>query len=78
MRDNACPALSASCDHVNVIDLNFTSPTTDREGPVTIVLPPGYFDPENAGLEYPVVYFLHGYGMEPTDLEGLGLSSACD
>jgi hypothetical protein len=32
------------------------------------VLPPGYDDPENATLRYPVVYVFHGYGMEPRDL----------
>jgi hypothetical protein len=33
-----------------------------------IVLPPGYDDPANANLRYPVVYILHGYGQEPRDL----------
>lgn len=33
-----------------------------------VSLPPGYDDPANAGVRYPVVYLLHGYGMEPADL----------
>ena len=37
------------------------------------MLPPGYFDEENQDLHYPVVYFLHGYGMQPQDLIALGL-----
>ncbi len=28
-----------------------------------VVLPPGYDDPANAGVRYPVLYLLHGYGM---------------
>lgn len=60
------------------VNLDFTSPTTGRTGPVTMVLPPGYFDAENAGVRYPVMYFLHGYGMEPGDLPGLGLVMAND
>ena len=31
-----------------------------------ISLPPGYYDPENAEKTYPVLYFLHGLGQEPT------------
>jgi putative hemolysin len=31
-----------------------------------IALPPGYDDPANADQRYPVVYMLHGYGMEPS------------
>lgn len=39
-----------------------------RSTPYSIVLPPGYFDPQNAGVRYPVIYFGHGYGMAPEDL----------
>lgn len=49
-------------------ELVFTSPTTGRESPFALFLPPGYDKPENAGRRYPVVYFLHGYGQEPRDL----------
>ncbi|HRI53266.1 MAG TPA: hypothetical protein PLW65_24105, partial [Pseudomonadota bacterium] len=39
-----------------------------RKAPYSLVLPPGYFEPENQGLRYPVVYIGHGYGMDPEDL----------
>jgi len=39
-----------------------------REYPYTVVLPPGYFQAENAELRYPVVYLGHGYGQQPVDL----------
>lgn len=52
-------------------DLSFKSPTTGRDNPYAIFLPPGYSKPENADKTYPVVYFLHGYGQEPNDLVDL-------
>jgi hypothetical protein len=39
-----------------------------RNTPYSIVLPPGYFEPQNAEVRYPVIYFGHGYGMAPEDL----------
>lgn len=62
------PCVGEAC----TVSIDFTSPTTGRTGPVTIVLPPGYFDADNADETYPVMFFLHGYGMEPGDLPGLG------
>jgi putative esterase len=52
-------------------DLVFKSPTTGRDSPYGLFLPPGYDKPENANVRYPVVYFLHGYGQEPKDLVDL-------
>ena len=52
-------------------DLVHTSPTTGRQSPFGIFLPPGYEDPANANVRYPVVYFLHGYGQQPQDLVDL-------
>jgi hypothetical protein len=49
-------------------DLTHTSPTTGRQSPFGLFLPPGYDDPANANVRYPVVYFLHGYGQQPDDL----------
>lgn len=72
VNDRTCTALGPACEHVNSITQDFTAPTTHRTGQVTIVLPPGYFAPENAGVQYPVVYFLHGYGMAPMDLQAIG------
>ena len=39
-----------------------------RSTPYSLILPPGYFDPQNAEVRYPVIYFGHGYGMAPEDL----------
>ena len=50
---------------------SFTPPTTGRDTPYAIFLPPGYNNPANSGRRYPVVYFLHGYGQEPDDLVAL-------
>ncbi|MEZ4394349.1 MAG: hypothetical protein R3A48_25025 [Polyangiales bacterium] len=55
---------------------DFRSERAGRTGQVVIVLPPGYHDPSNAGLRYPVLYLLHGYGMEPRGLAGTGLIAA--
>lgn len=52
---------------------DFTSEHAHRTGPVSVYLPPGYHDPENANLRYPVVFFLHGYGQQPQDLVATGL-----
>ncbi len=47
---------------------DFRSEHANRTGPVAIYLPPGYHDPANANVRYPVVYVLHGYGMSPQNL----------
>ncbi|MBL9039721.1 MAG: hypothetical protein JNG84_14485 [Archangium sp.] len=39
----------------------------------SVALPPGYDDPRNADKRYPVVYLLHGYGMEPEDFMATAL-----
>ncbi len=52
-------------------DLSFVSPTTGRDSPFGLFLPPGYDDPANADKRYPVVYFFHGYGQDPQDLVDL-------
>lgn len=52
-------------------DLSYTSPTTGRVSPFSLFLPPGYADPANANKRYPVVYFFHGYGMDPQGLSEL-------
>ncbi|MFW6031533.1 MAG: hypothetical protein ACOC9T_02990, partial [Myxococcota bacterium] len=43
-----------------------------RTGPVGVVLPPGYHNPDNEDRSYPIVYLLHGYGQEPGDLVDIG------
>jgi hypothetical protein len=37
-----------------------------------LVLPPGYFYPENNNKTYPVIYFLHGQGQNAADMVALG------
>lgn len=72
-RDRICAENDREqCGYVNTFVFDFTA-TTGRTGPVSMVLPPGYFLEENQGRRYPVVYFLHGYGMSPEDLVALGL-----
>ncbi|MDB4964520.1 MAG: hypothetical protein JWN44_209 [Myxococcales bacterium] len=44
-----------------------------RDSPYTVVLPPGYTQPENATKRYPVVYFMHGYGMDPEGIASLSV-----
>jgi hypothetical protein len=67
-RRRVSDTLCDTCANPNKIVLDFVAPSTGRHGPVSIILPPGYFDEEYADISYPVVYFLHGYGMEPTQL----------
>lgn len=70
-REMLCEVEGPACPNPNSFDLEFTS-SVGRTGPVSIVLPPGYFAPENAERRYPVVYLLHGYGQDPRDLRALG------
>ncbi len=67
-RDNA-----GMCTNGDVCTFTYRSPRANREGPVAVVLPPGYHRPENASETYPVVYFLHGYGMDPDGFSSVGL-----
>ena len=47
---------------------SFYSPALHARRGYTIAFPPGYWEPENAEVRYPVVYFLHGLGQDATDL----------
>ena len=40
-----------------------------------IALPPGYDEPANANARYPVMFVMHGYGMEPLGFMGTSLIS---
>ncbi len=75
VRDTLCTFESSACprERLNSFTVDFTSPTTGRTGPMSVVLPPGYFDESYADTCYPVVYFLHGYGMEPDGLRAIGI-----
>ena len=55
------------CSEGYLCSFDFTD-DSGRTGPVSILLPPGYHDPEFANTTYPVMYFGHGYGQEPNDL----------
>jgi hypothetical protein len=70
--DTLCVEVSALCENVNQQEFDFEA-SDGRIGPTSVVLPPGYFYPENADKTYPVVYLLHGYGMEPGDLLATGI-----
>jgi len=63
--DRLCRGDAPGCENPNQLVIDFVSPTTGRTGPVSIILPPGYYDDD---IDYPVIYFLHGYGMDPTQL----------
>lgn len=47
---------------------SFFSEALQEDRSYGVVLPPGYDDPANADKTYPVVYFLHGQGMESESL----------
>ncbi len=72
VRDTICDNSDENCEQPNFLTYDFTA-EDGRTGPVSIVLPPGYFDEAYADVDYPVVYLLHGYGMEPQDLIATGL-----
>ena len=71
--DRICPEVNDACPVRNQFTFDFTSPTTSRTGPVTVILPPGYSQPEFEDVDFPVVYFGHGYGQDPTDLVAIGI-----
>ena len=65
--DNPVP-----CAGTNACTFDFSA-KDGRTGPTTVIVPPGYNDPANKDMHYPVVYFLHGYGQTPEDLKALVL-----
>jgi len=56
------------CEVDGTCRFTFTS-SFGRSGPVSVNLPPGYAHADLQSRRYPVLYLLHGYGMEPADLE---------
>ncbi len=56
---------------------SFKGPMTGRSGPFVVQLPPGYALQENVArnVRYPVIYVLHGYGQQPSDLQALAIVS---
>jgi hypothetical protein len=57
--------------HSRISDVFHSS--AGRDSPYTVILPPGYTQPENASKRYPVLYFMHGYGMDPEGIASLSL-----
>ena len=49
-------------------ELTFYSESMKARRNYTVILPPGYNDPQFEDLRYPVIYMLHGHGQEPSDL----------
>ncbi len=70
---SSAPDNAGMCANGYFCNFPFTSTNAHRTGPVSIYLPPGYHDPANASVRYPVVFFLHGYGQQPMDLAASGL-----
>ncbi len=54
---------------------SFYSPALHARRGYTIAFPPGYWEPENADLRYPVIYFLHGLGQDSRDLAPASLAT---
>ena len=52
---------------------SYMSQTLGREQTYSYVLPPGYHDPEYADEDYPVLYFLHGQGMDHEGTAATGI-----
>lgn len=71
--DRICTEVSGGCTVRNQFTFDFTSPTTGRTGPVSVVLPPGYSHEDFAETRFPIVYLGHGYGQEPDDLITIGI-----
>jgi enterochelin esterase-like enzyme len=53
-------------------DLVVHSTALGADWDFSILTPPGYNDPANAGKRYPVVLMLHGYGMNAHGMAGFG------
>lgn len=72
VQDRICTEVRPGCDNQNQFIIDFTS-SVGRTGPATVILPPGYYDEAYADTCYPIVYFGHGYGMQPEDLIAIGI-----
>jgi hypothetical protein len=67
-RASDAPAPGAlDCEVTGNCSFEFKS-SDGRRGPVTVSLPPGYAHEAMQGVRFPVIYMLHGYGMEPSSL----------
>jgi hypothetical protein len=71
--DTTTGPLGITCEVAGSCVTTFTGPKSGRSAPVTVVLPPGYGHAANQDKRYPVVYILHGYGQQESDVTGLGI-----
>jgi hypothetical protein len=67
--DRALATVDSANSHVMA---TFTA-KSGRMSPYSVILPPGYTQAENASKRYPVVYFMHGYGMDPEGIAQVSL-----
>jgi len=67
--DRAIAKVDSANSHIMA---TFTA-SSGRMSPYSVILPPGYTQPENANKRYPVVYFMHGYGMDPEGIAQVSL-----
>lgn len=51
----------------SVVTVPFKSTLVQRELPYNVVLPPGYSNPANNSVRYPVLYLLHGWSGHYSD-----------
>jgi hypothetical protein len=72
-RPNLDPRWNPVGDAAYLGHATFVSPVTGFEREYSYALPPGYHDPENAKEDYPVLYFLHGQGMEHEGMVGTAI-----
>jgi len=67
--DRAIAKVDSANSHIQATFMS----STGRMSPYSVILPPGYTQPENASKRYPVVYFMHGYGMDPEGIAQVSL-----
>ncbi len=71
--DSTTDALGIGCEVGGSCSTVFTGPKSGRSAPVTVVVPPGYAHAANAQKRYPVVYVMHGYGQQASDVTALAV-----
>jgi hypothetical protein len=63
-----------SGDNLGVVEHKwFFSKSLGKERRFSIALPPGYGDKEYENVTYPVVYFMHGYGMDAMGMAAVAM-----
>jgi len=57
-----------------LINSTFYSASLGANRDYAVYLPPGYFDPSQQDVHYPVFYFLHGYGQTAPDMAAASIA----